>query len=120
AIARVAQRRPAAVDPHTHADLLVARPLACLEAALDLDRGCECTRCVGKGREELIGARVDLVAAGASHAHADETADITQHLCVYIAEPLEEARRALDVGEQERHCAARPALPAHGRSALAL
>src|SRR5439155_4666854 len=78
------------------------------------------TRCVGKGREELIGARVDLVAAGASHAHADETADITQHLCVYIAEPLEEARRALDVGEQERHCAARPALPAHGRSALAL
>src|SRR5439155_24217541 len=77
-------------------------------------------RRVGKRREELVGARVDLVAAGVAHARADETAHITQHPCVSVAEPLEEARRTLDVGEQERHRAARPALPARGRSALAL
>src|SRR5439155_26808309 len=75
-VARVAQRRLAAVDPHTHADLLVARPLARLEAALDLDRGHKCARRVGKRREELVGARVDLVAVRASYAPSDQTAHV--------------------------------------------
>ena len=54
-------------------------------------------------REELVPTRVDLAAAGAMQSAPDDGADVGQERGVPIAQPLEQACRPFDVGEEKRH-----------------
>jgi len=52
--------------------------------------------------EEFVTAVVDDVSAGGRDRVAEQTAMVVEELGVAVAEPLDELRRALDVGEDER------------------
>ena len=101
-VAGVGERRPAAVDAGADAHADAVGPGARAQAALDRERGFE--RCGGTNEdgEELVGTRVDLATACAVHATADDGADVREQRCIAIAEPMQQARRAFDVGQQER------------------
>ena len=89
-------------DPHLGAP----RPFVLCERALSFDR---CPHGVLRAREreeERVALRVDLAARRRLEGAAQEPPLVGQHLPVVVAELLQQARRALDVGEQERDGAA--------------
>src|SRR6266508_3290637 len=105
-VAGLRQRRTAAMQPDPHANGGAARPPPLHELALDRERGLErCGRLL-EHSEELIGACVHLVATRAADARPDDRAHAAEDGRVAVAERLQEARRSLDVGEQERERAA--------------
>jgi hypothetical protein len=53
--------------------------------------------------EELIRAGVNLAATGPVRAAPEDRAHVGQHRGVPIAEPVEEARRAFDIGQEKGH-----------------
>src|SRR5688572_5899807 len=101
------ERRAAGMDADANADPLSVRPLPLRDRPLYRHRRVECARGLTEDGEELVRARVDLVATGSANALADQRPHVTQHSRVSITEPLRETRRAFDVGEKERHRAAR-------------
>ena len=91
-VAGLGERRAAGVDSDAHADRVSVGPLPLRERPLYRDRRVERARRLTEDGEELIRARVDLVAAGAANAPSDQRPHVTQHGRVSITEPLRETR----------------------------
>ena len=71
------------------------------ERALRRARGQRGVRRLAKGDEEGVALRVDLLAAVLFECGAQDPAVLGQHLAVPVSQLLEQARRALDVREEE-------------------
>jgi hypothetical protein len=62
----------------------------------------------GEDVEECVALRVDFLAATRGEGFAEESLVLGEHAAAAVAELLEQPRRALDVGEEERDGAPRP------------
>jgi hypothetical protein len=71
------------------------------ESIADLGSGSERVGGLPEGNEESIPLRVDLDPAVAEERISQRPAMLGQHLCIRVAELVEQPRRALDVGEEE-------------------
>ena len=106
-IALLADVRLAGVEPHAHAHRAPVRPLVVAEGALGVDRGRDCVARPREREEEGVALRVDLRAAARAEGLAHEPPVVGRDVSVrLVAELLQEARRALDVREDERDGAA--------------
>ncbi len=98
------------------------------EGPLHADRGIQRLGWIGECREELVAARIDLVAATSPCRGAQEPPNVSEQTLVAIRELGEVPGRVLDVGQQEgdapgRQPALRPQLPvdeAHRHEAIPL
>jgi hypothetical protein len=61
----------------------------------------------GEGDEERIAFGADLATAVLSERRAQQAPMVVEHVGVAVAQPPQQTRRTLDVGEQERDGAAR-------------
>jgi hypothetical protein len=77
------------------------------EGALGGNRGKHSLAGVLEGDEEGVSLRVDLVARVLLEHAAKKPGVVGEHLAIPSAQHLHQRRRRLDVGEQERDCAAR-------------
>ena len=103
-----ADRRLACVHPHAHAQLLALRPRVRCQRPLRVDGGADgILHAAGRG-EEGVALRVDLRAVVLGQGGADDPLVVGERRPVLVAQLLEHARRALDVGEQEGDGAGRP------------
>ena len=112
----VADRRLARVEAHADTHLGALRPGVAREGPLTLD--CD-THGVARARErveERVALGVDLAPIGLPEDLAQEPPVVRHDLAVVVAEPLEEACRALDVGEQKGDG---PARKSHGSTVQA-
>jgi hypothetical protein len=99
-VALLAHGRLARVQPHADKDL-AAGPVVFGERAL---RGNRARNRVLRARErveERVALRVDLRAAAGAKVLAHDPPVVAHDVSVAFAELLEQARRALDVGEEE-------------------
>jgi hypothetical protein len=62
---------------------------------------------VGEGDEEGVALRVDLGSAMPYERLPEQASVLGKSVGIPVAELMKEAGRALDVGEEKRHCAAR-------------
>jgi hypothetical protein len=118
-VAGLAQRRAPGVEADSKPDLVSLRPGAGHRSALDRDRGLEGRGRLREDREVLVGAGVDLLAAGICDGRSKEVAGLGQDRGPAVAETLEEGGRGLDVGEQEGDQANRQAAGRPPRAELA-
>jgi hypothetical protein len=97
-VARAAALRLARVDAHPD-----AHAVEFAEGALRV--GCGGDRVVGTGEsdEEAVALNVDLVSVVLRHRVADQCVVTTQNLPVAVTEHLQQPRRSLDVGEEQRY-----------------
>ena len=102
----VLDRRRPRVDPDPHTDGR-AGPVVRVVALLDRDRGLDGVLRALECEEELVAARIDLVAVPLGERLPHETAMVRDHADVGVAEVADEPGRALDVREDERDCARR-------------
>lgn len=96
--------RLSATPVHTHSDehLAAVGPLRAEERPLCRDRcGSRLSR-LDEGCEELVAAAVDHLSSVCGDRSGDQPAVLFEHLGVPRPEPLEQLRRSLDVGEEER------------------
>ena len=107
-VALVRHDRLARVDPDPHADG------AALERLAPVGRGGDRVRRPREGDEEGVSLRVHLHPAVLGEGGPQRTPVVGEQLDVRGAVLLEQPRRALDVGEEERHRAARQVPSAHG------
>ena len=91
------QPRLAGVQPHPHAD----RPVG--QRALAVSGGGDGVRGAGEGDEERVTLCIDLDARMVGERGAESAPMLLQRLPVIVAEPVYQPRRALHVGEQQRH-----------------
>jgi hypothetical protein len=99
------------MDAHADPDLAVWRPRLRPQRTLALDggedgaeRGRNGAAGAGECDEEAVALVGDLLAAvGAEDGAEQALVGVKHHGVVAIAEPAQQARRALDVGEEERH-----------------
>ncbi len=105
-VALVADGRLAGVQAHAHPHLGPLRPGVRAESPLSRNRAGDRLRCAREGVEERVALRVDLRAALRAQVLAEEPAVLADDFAVVVAELLEQPRRALDVGEEERDRAA--------------
>ncbi len=99
--------RLARMDPHAHEHLLTAGPVVLVESSLGVDRRGDCVARPGEREEERVALRVDLRSAVRAERLAHEAPVVGRHPpVVLVAELLQQARRAFDVGEDERDGAA--------------
>ncbi len=112
------ERRPD-MEADPKAEVVSAGPFAVADRALDRERGVESAR-GGREREaELVTGRVDLVPFEPHCRVAHEPSDTREDPGVGISGAADEARRALDVREQERHRPGREAVPHRAPSSTA-
>ena len=98
----------AGVQPHAHAHLGALGPLVLGEGPLGHAGGLDRCARTAEDDEERVALRVDLDPAAVGERLAQHPVVGSEHLAVAVtAKPLEQARRALDVGEQKRHRARR-------------
>ena len=102
------ERRVTGVDPHPHSDRGPFRPCLFGQRALCSDGCLDGVLRAAERDEERVALRVDLLAARLLEGPAQEPAVRREHVAVGVAQLPEEDRRALDVGEQKGHGAARP------------
>ena len=76
------------------------------ESPLSRNRAGDRCRCAREGVEERVALRVDFRAALCAQVLAEEPAVLADDFAVVVTELLEQPRRALDVGEEERDRAA--------------
>jgi hypothetical protein len=98
--------RISGVQAHANAHIAVG-PAVRGQSALPLLRRRERLRRIREGNEEAIALRIDLDASVSLEALSEQTPVIRQSLGVSVAERLQEARRPLDVGEEEGNAARR-------------
>ena len=98
----VGEHRLSGVHPDPDANRGSLGPRRGAERALRGERGSERILGLGEGDEELVGPAVDLAPARLGDRVAHEPAVLREHLRVRLAEVLDEARRALDVREDQR------------------
>jgi hypothetical protein len=101
-VAVVVEHRRRGVEPD--ADPHRLRPGVAAESPLRLDGGGGRLVRGGEGGEELVAARVDLVAAGARDGLSQQAADVGEDGGPVGAELPRQARGALDVREEEGDC----------------
>jgi hypothetical protein len=100
-VAVLAVRRLAGMDAHPDAQLSAVGPFVLRERSLAVD-GCGYgVLGAPEGDEERIALRVDLVAPMGLERLTEESLVLCQRLPVVPAEPLQQARRPLDVREEE-------------------
>jgi hypothetical protein len=102
-VADLAHRRLAGVHPHADPTLDAVGPGVARERALAVDRRLDPVARTGERDEERVALGADLVAVVRDERLTEEPAMVGQQLAVPLAELLEQARRALDVGEEHRH-----------------
>jgi hypothetical protein len=90
------------VQPHADAHLDAIRPGMAFEGALSVDRARHRVARARERHEERVSLRIDLAAAMCLEALAEDPLVVGQQLAVPVAEPLDELRRSLDVGEEQR------------------
>ena len=98
-VAVLGQRRGAAVksDPYSHR----RRPGVACDPPLRLDRRLGGGLGFSEDGEELVAARVDLVAARRRDGLAEEAPDVREDRLPALVELAGEPRRAFDVGEEK-------------------
>ena len=84
-------------DPDAHR----RRPGVTRDPPLRFDRGLRGGLCLGEDGEELVAARVDLVAVGSRYRFAEQPPEVCEDGLPALPELAREPRRALDVGEEE-------------------
>ena len=100
-VALVRHARLARVESHPHPDRARSeRPLRFL-------RRCDRVRGAGEGDKERVALRVHLDAAVIVERGSEQAAVLVERRCVAVAELVQQLRRALDVGEEERDDASR-------------
>jgi hypothetical protein len=97
----LADRGLACVHAHPHTNLAVLGPVVLGERALRRGGGGNRRFCAGKGDEERVALGVDLLSPGLVHCPPEDVPVLGQGVRVALAEHLEQARRALDVREEE-------------------
>src|SRR5215471_19119917 len=91
------------MEPHPHPHMVSLRPFVVAEGALGVDGGGHRVARPREREEERVALRVDLRPAARAEHLADEATVVAGHAPVaLVAELLQEAGRALDVGEDER------------------
>jgi hypothetical protein len=93
--------RLGSVDAHADPYLLSVGPGVARERALRGEGSGDCVLCAGEGDEERVTLRVDLVAARFLEGGAEQALMIGQDVSVLVAKRFQQARRALDVREEE-------------------
>jgi hypothetical protein len=106
------ERRPARVNSHSHAHLVVG------ERLLRRHRRADGLSRLLKRDEELVGATVDLASAGVVDRPPDNGSIPLEHDEVVVTQATDQPRRVLDVGEEERDDAARQRLPGQPATSL--
>ena len=101
-VALFADRRLARVQAHAHANLRPAGPGVVAQRALRRDRGLGRVACAREREEERVTLRVHLGAAALAETLADDPPVRRHDVAVGVAELLQQPRRPLDVGEDER------------------
>src|ERR687892_1926084 len=91
----------AGVEAHPYADLGSVRPCVLGDASLGQDRGRDCGGRAVEDREEAVALGTDLDASRVDDGLAKDAAVVRQEISVPVLERLDEARRTLDVGEEE-------------------
>ena len=105
-VSLLGQARLARVQPHPHAN----RPVG--KYALAIRSSGDRVRRAGEGDEERVTLRVDLDAVVIGEHRAEPPPMLLQRLSVVVAKCVQQPRRALHVGEQQRHDASRE-IPHH-------
>ncbi len=102
-VALLADVRLARVEPHAYEHLAPARPFVVVECPLRVDRRGDCVARPREREEEGVALRIDLGAAVRAERLPHEPAVIGRDAPVgLVAEFLQQTRRPLDVGEDER------------------
>ena len=100
-VVAIRERRLAGMDAHAHAHLHALWPVVRREGALRHGRRLHRVAGSPKDHEEGIALGRDLDAAAGTDGLPDEPVVVRQQLTIGGAELLQQAGRALDVGEQE-------------------
>jgi hypothetical protein len=106
----LAHRRLARVKAHTHTQVRPLRPCVLGEPTLRRDRRGDRILRTRKGGEERIALRVDLTPTVLSERPPQNPPVLGKHLTVALPQLLQQARRALDIREQEGDSASRKLL----------
>ena len=93
----------AGVQSHAHADGLPVGPVRGRMCALCFDRSRNGISRAREGEEECVSLGIDLDAVVATERATNDSSVRGQDFGIPVAEPLEQLRRVLDVGEDERH-----------------
>ncbi len=102
-VAALAGDRLSRVDPYSHHDPHAVGPRVASQRPLDSDGGGDGVTRVRKGHEEGVALRVDLAPAPLCERRPQQLLVLDEHVVIPLtAERLEQRRRALDVGEEER------------------
>jgi len=93
----------AGMHPHAHTYVRLVWPASAEERALS-DEGClnRVNRTL-ENHEESIALGIDFVAVPLLKCHAQQVPALFEHAGITLAQPLEQARGPLDVGEEQRH-----------------
>ena len=91
------------MDPDRHPDLRRLRPLLGGERALEVGRRHDGVAGALEDEKHAVSCPIDLVLPRSNAAAPDELADPRVHLRIALAEAMQKARRALEVGEEQRH-----------------
>ena len=102
-VALVGEQRGPGMHTHPHAHLRAVRPGVGGDGTLGRNRGGDRGISREEDREVGVALRVHLGAAGLGERRPQQPALRCQDRPVGIAERLQQARRSLDVGEQEAH-----------------
>ncbi len=93
--------RLAGVHADAHANPSVFRPRVALDGALCIGRGHHSARGSWEGREDRVALSAENAAAGGGNGRGDQLAVFIEQARVAAAEGLQQARRTLDIREQE-------------------
>jgi hypothetical protein len=103
------------MHPHPHPDMLPSRPRVRLQSPLQFQHRRHARPRRGEHREERIALGIDLPAVMSGKTRPDQPVMVGKQLCVEIfSQPLNQGRRALDVGKHEREGLHRHSLKANG------
>ena len=91
----------ARVDPHAHPDRVTVRPLLRSEADLSVDRCADRIRSFGEDCEHRIPLRLNRMSLMLTDRPVENRAVAPQNTHPVLSQGLDQARRALDVGEEE-------------------
>ena len=100
-VAPLGEGRLPGVDAHAHPHVGSVRPLVGSECRLGVDSRGHRVPSLHEDERQLVAVAVDLASAAALGRLSDEEPVLGQGARVEVAEPVDEPRRALDVGEEQ-------------------
>ena len=99
--------RLASVEPHSHPHVHAVGPGLSRKSLLCRDGARDGILRARKGNEEGVALGIDLAAVELGEHPPEQAMVLLEHVRIAGAESLEQARRPLDVGEEERDRASR-------------